>query len=86
MLHNKKQLNANERLMSELILLGGEILSRREALQQLQFEEVPRGAIDWAVFAAPALTQEDLLRFARNSLLLQLRCRIHELTAEENRP
>jgi hypothetical protein len=76
-----KTMNIRDRLMGEYILLGGEIMSRGQAVSTLQDEGAPRQAIDWCVFAVPALTEEELLGFARNELLFQLRCRVLALGA-----
>ena len=68
--------------MSDLILLGGEIMSRGQAVSTLQDEGVPRQAIDWCVFAVHALTEDELMQFARNGLLFQLRCHLQTLGAQ----
>lgn len=67
--------SVRDRLTSELILCGGEVLTRGEAVQMLQREGVHRGAIDWCVFAVKPLSEEELIGFARNGLVLQLRLR-----------
>jgi hypothetical protein len=70
----KKQPNVKDRLMSEYILLGGEIMTRSEAVAMLQSEGVDPRAIDVCVFGsrATALTEEEMLGFARVGLLLTL--------------
>lgn len=80
-----KKLNASQRFMAETILLGGEVMSRQDAMTMLQREGVHRGAIDWCVFSVPALTSEDLRGFARTGLVLALRLRVLALNeSEEN--
>jgi hypothetical protein len=64
-----KRPNVEQRLMSELILLGGEIMSRREAYDQLLAEGVTRRALDWCVFAAPAITYGEVLCSSRETVL-----------------
>jgi hypothetical protein len=74
----KKQLNVKDRLMSEFILLGGEIMTRSEAVTMLQSEGVDPRAIDVSVFGSRVqlLSDEELLGYARNGLILALRCEI----------
>ena len=75
-----KPLNARDRLMSEYILLGGEIMTRSEAVTMLQSEGVDPRAIDVSVFGsrATAVTEEEMRGFARNELIFALRCEIIE--------
>jgi len=76
----KKQPNVKDRLMNEYILLGGEIVTRSEAVTMLQGEGVDPRAIDVCVFGsrATALTEEEMLGFARNELIFAQRCEIIE--------
>jgi hypothetical protein len=76
-----KPQNIRERLMSELILCGGEVMSREEAVTTMQAEGVPRGALDWW-FGVPALTDADIMRFSKNSLVLALRLQCYALGGE----
>jgi hypothetical protein len=81
-LKKPKRLNASQILMAQPILIGGEVMSRQEAMTMLQAEGVHRLAIDWCVFGAPALSEEDLRGFARNGLVLALRLRILALNEQ----
>ena len=80
-----KPLNVRERYLNELILLGGEILSRGEAAGQLTREGVPRGAIDRCVYAVPRLSEEELRGLVRTALIMQLRLRYQGIFREQAR-
>jgi hypothetical protein len=72
---SKKPLTVKDRFGSELILIGGAILSRTEAAAKLTREGVPRAAIDWCVYSVPKLTDEELLRLVRAELIFTMRLR-----------
>lgn len=71
-----KPLNVKDRLMSEYISIGGEIMTRADAVMMLQNEHVPPHAIDICVFGVDALTEQELLQVARTGLVFALRCEI----------
>jgi hypothetical protein len=74
--------NIRERFFGELILLGGEVLSRAEMTELLTRAGVPPKAIDICVYGARTLSDEDILQFSKNSLVLALRLRCYALGGE----
>ena len=78
-----KPLNVRDRYLNELILIGGEILSRGEAAAHLTREGVPRRAIDRCVYGVPALTDEELRGLVRTELIFQLRMRYQGIFREK---
>jgi hypothetical protein len=78
-----KHPNLAERFGAELILLGGAILTRAEAVALLTREGVPRKAIDWAVYAVPKLSDEELRGLVRAELIFTMRMRYQRIFREK---
>jgi len=68
-----------DRYMSEYILLGGEIMTRREGQVMLRSEGHNARCIDVFCFGARKLSEQDLRQALYTSLVLLLRGRVMEL-------